>query len=338
MPAAIWLRVAGRAFVLLVAWQSLWRNTVAAEPVALSPAGKIRWEAPKLQKPTTIQLGTGQTSTELEKNRDYIIELPREKKVGVTELIGGRNVVIVGGHISVPGTDSATKPAVKHFAAIHLRHQTGTVHIEGLLIDNSAGGKGWDAFFTNCPQATVQIQNVRVEGLSGDFKGLHADVIQVGGGCGELRVDRLTGTTDYQGIFLKLEENLRGKKRFGPMRFSRVDLKAVPGSFNQALLYLTTPDYYMEGNVDLDDVWLQPVASDPINFIVPRVTPCGYAQLKSGKCDQHHAWKEGNVISWPFFPEIHGSVHEGAPKESFVPAGSVGIGYTSPGVEENEKK
>jgi hypothetical protein len=172
-----------------------------------------------------------------------------------------------------------------------------------------------------------------VEGLTADFTGYHSDIIQIGNGCGELRVDRLTGSTDYQGLFLKIDDVMRGQGRFGPMDFSRVDLTAVPGSYNQSLLYLTTPDYYMEADVYLEDVYLQPVASDPINFIVPRVTPCGYAQMRNGKCDSHQAWQEGDEIWWPFFPEIHGSVYEGSPAESFVPAGTVGIGYESPGVE-----
>jgi len=314
------------------------KTTVAEEPASAVRARKIKWPPPNLVNPTTMTLGTGQTSTTLDPKKDYIIQLPPEKKVGVTELIGGRNVVIIGGHVTVPGREPELEPKVAHFSAFHLKHQTGTVHIEGVLIDNSAGGKGGDAFFTNCPKAIVQIQNVRVEGLSGDFQGHHADVAQIGAGVGELRIDRLTGTTDYQGLFLKIEEPLRGKKRFGDMRFSRINLAAIPGSFNQALLYLTTPDFYMEGDVYLDQVYLKPLPTYAVNYIVPRVTSCGLEQMRSKKCDPHFAWKEGETITWPFFEKVHGSIVEGAPAEDFVPEGSVGVGYMPVGVDEGGER
>jgi hypothetical protein len=300
-------------------------------PISL-PDG-LRWAAPPLKSPTTIRLGTGQTSNKLDPKRDYIVVLPAEKKVGVTELIGGRNVVIVGGHVTVAGSEPLDSPKVGHFSAFHLKHQTGTVHIEGVLIDNSAGGKGWDAFFTNCPKAVVQIQNVRVEGLSGESKGHHADIAQIGNGVGELRIDRLTGTSDYQGLFLKIEENLRGQKRFGPMTFSRMNLRAIPGDFNQALLFLTTPDYYMEGDVTLQEVYLQPAPNYAVNYIVPRVSPCGLEQMRSRKCEPRQAWKDGDRITWPFFEKVHGSIIEGAPEHDFVPAGTAGVGYQASNVE-----
>jgi hypothetical protein len=290
-------------------------------------ASRLKWPSPQLAQPITVTLGAGQTSTVLDAKTDYIVKLPAEKKVGVTELIGGRNVIIIGGHVTVPEDEPLEVPKVSHFAAFHLKHQTGTVHIEGVLIDNSARGSGWDAFFTNCPKAIVQIQNVRVEGLSGTFKKHHADIAQIGHGVGELRIDRLTGTTDYQGLFLKIEENLRGKKRFGDMRFSRINLTALPGTSNQALLFLTTPDFYMEGDVYLEDVYLQPTPKYAVNYIVPRVSPCGLERMRNGKCDPHFAWKEGSKISWPFFSKVHGSIVEGSPEEDFVPEGSVGIEY-----------
>lgn len=309
---------------------------VTGQVVAHSEASSstaLKWPAPALVDPVTITLGAGQTSTTLDPKTDYIVKLPAEKKVGPTELIGGHNVVIIGGHVTVPGDSAQKEPKISHFSAFHLKHQTGTVHIEGVLIDNSAGGSGWDAFFTNCPKAIVQIQNVRVEGLSGTFKGHHADICQIGHGVRELRIDRLTGTSGYQGLFLKIEENLRGKKRFGDMRFSRINLAAIPSESNQALLFLTTPDFYMEGDVYLEDVYLQPAPNYTVNYIIPRVSPCGLEQMRSGKCDRHFAWKEGSKITWPFFEKVHGSIVEGNPETDFVPEGSVGIGYESAGEE-----
>jgi hypothetical protein len=303
------------------------------ETSVFQDAYPVKWSPPELEQPTTILLSATQTSTVLDPGRDYIIELPPITKIGVTELIGGRNVVIIGGHVSVPASEPLNEPAVSHFSAFHLKHQTGIVHIEGVLIDNVAGGRDWDAFFTNCPKAVVQIQNVRVDGLSGDADGHHADIAQIGNGVGELRIDRLTGSTDYQGLFLKVERSMRGQGRFGDMLFSRINIAAIPGVRNQSLLYLADTDFYMEGDVFLDDVYLHPLPTYAVNYIVPRVTTGTLGQMRRGKIDSHYAWKEGNRVSWPFFESVHGSIVEGSPDEDFVPPGSVGIGYEPAGYE-----
>ena len=60
---------------------------------------------PEMINPTVIELPAKATVTKMDNNRDYIISLPRQKKLGSTTLIGGRNIIIVGGEISVPDGD-----------------------------------------------------------------------------------------------------------------------------------------------------------------------------------------------------------------------------------------
>jgi len=56
----------------------------------------------------------------------------------------------------------------------------------------------------------VQLENVRVEGVhardESGFTDNHPDVLQTWAGPAELRVDRLSGSTDYQGFFLAPNE------------------------------------------------------------------------------------------------------------------------------------
>ena len=126
-----------------------------------------------LQDPQTIDVGDGYTVLHLTPGRDYVLRLPPGRKVGGTFVEGGRNVVVIGGHISVPtGTTSDQQRR-----ALYFKDQTGTVHVEGVLIDGSAGGEA-DGIAINAPQATVQIENVRIVDLHGSQAGTHADVVQ----------------------------------------------------------------------------------------------------------------------------------------------------------------
>ena len=108
---------------------------------------------------------------------------------------GGRNVVLIGGHITVP--PGATSQAQQR--AIYIKDPTGTVHIEGVKIDNS-GGSQFDGIAVAAPLATLQLENLRITGISGSLKTLHADIFQPWGGAKEIRIDHLTGTSDYQGL------------------------------------------------------------------------------------------------------------------------------------------
>src|SRR5215475_8549639 len=102
---------------------------------ALADTDGLRWAPPTLSNPTTIQLGQGVTHTVLDTSKDYIVKLPPYTKVGGTEIDGGHNVVIEGGHISIP--PNLTNDAYRR--GIYIKNNEGTVHIEGVLIDAQPG-------------------------------------------------------------------------------------------------------------------------------------------------------------------------------------------------------
>jgi hypothetical protein len=70
---------------------------------------------------------------------------------------------------------------------------TSMVPSEGILI------KG--------PKTIVQLENDRIVGLWGRLSGYHADVVQPGGGVKELRIDGLTGSSHYNNLYFRRENN-----------------------------------------------------------------------------------------------------------------------------------
>jgi hypothetical protein len=131
------------------------------------------------------------TSLKLDNARDYRIVLPSSPldtgSRGLT-ITGGRNVVLIGGEVR--SSDRG----------LYLKDQTGTVHIEGLLISGSRLREGIN--FDQRQGAVVQLVNVRIDLVHGSYESNHADVLQSWAGPRILRVDGLTASSTYQGLFL----------------------------------------------------------------------------------------------------------------------------------------
>lgn len=190
-----------------------------AGSASAAESDKLRWAPPPLSHPVTLQLRDGITYNKLDDSKDYIVKLPRNKKVGSTVLEGGRNIVIIGGWITLPVLPDKSNAAMSR--GIYIKNSVGVVHIEGVLIDGSGGGMS-DGIDIDAPKATVQIENVRVEGIYGYFDQFHADVVQPFGGVKDLRIDKLTGYTGYQGLTIG-----RDLGDMGSAEISRVNLVAT---------------------------------------------------------------------------------------------------------------
>ncbi len=269
----------------------------AAVAVASPPAGAaapLRLSPPALSAPQQVEVTSRNRDLRLDPRRDYVVRMPSrplEVPYGL-QITGGRNVVLVGGHIRVP--HQGRRPNGRQRRALYLKDQRGTIHVEGLLIDGPDVAEG-----INLDQrrgARVQLANVRVVGLRARdnrrFTDAHPDVLQTWAGPAELHVDGLTGTSNYQGFFLD-------PTKHGPLprlfSFRRVDLSATTSS--GYLLWRARPVPTV-----VDDVWVQP---DPT------------------KSEWVTMWP--NPGAWP-------GVRVGRPPGGdFVPAGSAGVGYRSPG-------
>jgi hypothetical protein len=286
----------------------------------------LTWAPPQLVDPQTIELPTGQTTTDLDPARDYIIKFPTSGKED-TFIKGGHNIVMIGGHISSGGSQPPWN-SPEH-RGIYVADATGTVHIEGILIDNAAIGEA-DGIDIAAPLATVQIQNVRIVGLTGSETTTHADVIQPWGGVKELRIDRLTGSTDYQGLHIQPDLAVNGTEIV-----KNANVYSGRDDVGNWLVWLTKGSDTCEtaANVQLSEVYVTPRPGrdlgnsvwPPDQFDVVDVSGATQQCLSTLSPDK-------TQMSFPSLPAVSGVVKKGPPPGGdFVPDGVAGTDYVSPG-------
>ena len=204
------------------------------EPAATSEARVPRWEAPHTAGYRRLTI-TEPGDVWLDNDVDYLIDLPNALPSRL-RLRGGRNIVIFGGEFFIDDDDPAFDPALGSNDAKSLVIYDDTsqpvapadgriVHLEGILV---RGPWAQEGLAINAPSAIVQVQNWRVERLRGLRTGAHADVIQPWGSYRELRVDLLTGYSDYQGLFLKADAN-------GPLGLTHLSRVNIVGTENDAV-------------------------------------------------------------------------------------------------------
>lgn len=272
------------------------------------PLEPLAWAPPVLTNPITIHVGVTGGIGRLDTSRDYVLVMPQVPRREGLVIDGGRNVVLIGGEISIP--HQGTNPSINQRRALHIANATGTVHVEGLLMHGDDISEGVQ---TRAPDAIVQLQNLAILNVHARdqvrFTDNHPDVIQTWGSVRELRVDRLTGETDYQGLFFKADYN----GPHGPVHLRNVNMRALPTA---RYLFWTSNQGGGYPTMTLDEVWVAPAA---------------------GRTFSRSVWPEsgsvvtGGTASWPNLP-ITGVVRHGLPPGGdFVPAERVGIGYVSPG-------
>ncbi|MFL5885761.1 MAG: hypothetical protein ACJ77M_11890, partial [Thermoleophilaceae bacterium] len=267
-----------------------------------SPPGPLAWAPPALSNPTTIDVTRSDQSITLDQSRDYVIELPPYPLVGRGGLAinGGHNVVLIGGEIDIPWQGASPGPCCNYGRGLFLLNQTGTVHVEGLYLHGEDLNEGID--LGQPAGAVVQIENVRIEDIhardpdpvTGVPSSTHPDLIQTWGGPRQLLVDRLSGTTEYQGFFLNPNELYSGP---APelMDFRHVD---ITGLQNSAYLLWKVGDWPLRTT----DVWASP---------------------RAGRAAWSTFWP--NQGAWG---DAQMAAHPGG---GFVPQGVAGAGYRTPG-------
>ena len=269
---------------------------------------------PALDHPITITLPDTRTVTKMDPGKDYVIVLPPRTKNGSTTLIGGHNVVMIGGEIAVPEGDKMQR-------GLYIKGATGTVHVEGIHFAMDRGAEA-DAIVIAAPDAIVQIENVRIDGVHGHQQTWHADVIQPWGGARALLIDRLTASTSYQGIQLT---DL--KAPIGSLSISRTNIKGIgsqvwtSGALGGNGGFLFWAQCNLTARVQFDQFYLQPRPERG-----PRLAAYPPAN-ESTKCPSKLS-DGATTITFPHLPTIRGSIRLSAPPQGdFVPSGTVGIGY-----------
>jgi hypothetical protein len=287
----------------------------AGEPAPDPAAQKLRWAPPRLTTPTTIKVGPEGGQFNLEHGKDYVVQIGDVNAVGGVRLVGGRNVVVIGGHITIPWAGGSA--SIGDRLALYLKDQTGTVHVEGVLIDNS-GGDLSEGIQINAPDAVVQIENCRIEGIHArdevDFSDNHPDLIQPWGGVRDLRVDRFTGETDYQGFFLVGSS--------GPI--GTVDLRNVNVVGTDTSRYL----FWQEDGVrvNLKNIWFAPARNRSLALSV--------WPDKNAPAPRNATVNDDGSVQWLPETGITGLILPGAPGGSdFVRASTVGTEYVTTGYQ-----
>jgi hypothetical protein len=196
----------------------------------------LRWAPPEQwQDYERVELPREGGRLRLASDVDYLLSAD-QPIVGQLEIIGGRDIVWIGGEIVIERPERAD--SLHRAVGLLVRDDDDsverTVHLEGLFL----GGSGLnDGINVDAPSAIVQVQNVHVALVTfdgaddrdgtGSFDGEgrnHPDVLQPYGGHRELRVDGLSATSAYQGLFLKIDHPDSGR---GTVRLRNVDVRAV---------------------------------------------------------------------------------------------------------------
>jgi hypothetical protein len=153
---------------------------------------------PQLSLPTTIQISDTNRRLHLDSGRDYVVQMPATPFTvpGGISIVGGRNVVIIGGEIFDDSPISPSESADNAYG-IYLEDQTGTVHLEGLWIHGR--GIGQALVLAQFAGATVQVQSCRLVALH-PVGHVHTDGIQSWAGPAQLRLNNVTIRTAGVGI------------------------------------------------------------------------------------------------------------------------------------------
>lgn len=179
----------------------------------------LKWAPPTgWESYTTYTIPSTGGTIDLDPNTNYKL-VQTAARTDALHIRGGRNVVWVGGRISInnkPATAVGTERRalvisdVYDINGVNLCKPGRIFHLEGILCDGNDLSEG---FNQNCPTAVIQIENCRVEpaklrgfddrdGTGAYSAASHPDLIQPWGGADEIRVDGFTGRSTYQGIFL----------------------------------------------------------------------------------------------------------------------------------------
>jgi hypothetical protein len=248
------------------------------------------------------------------KGGDMLIKMP-STATGPISIKNCKNAVLIGGHIDIPKN---TGPAVPDVRGVYINNCTGTVHIEGLYINGDIATAEADGVAISSPDAIVQLQNIRINKLYGGYETSshnHSDIVQPWGGVKELRIDYMTGTSNYQGFQINDDINHIGKVI---IKNTNIGDSGVPSPDSKggyfAWLKCGTGTTYSFSNF-----YVQPRSGRNLgNTIYDSSAVCGM------KASTTTATFTNSAVS--------GVVIAGKPTTGdFVPAGVAGTGYKSPG-------
>lgn len=227
--------VVGLAAALAVAAPCLAASATAATPGPVATPGR-----PTLTAPIAATVTPTHFVLKLSNARDYVVTLPTStaKLGGGVQIIGGHNVVIDGGIISVPDKKAGEQADENDRRGLYLKNQTGTVWVHGVHMV----GALTEGIDLSEPGTTTKVilSEIVIDPISGYSSAHHPDLVQTWSGPSELYIDGLVGTSAYQGFFLEPNELYHGP---APVLFSlkNIQINVPNGAY---ALWRASSDHY----------------------------------------------------------------------------------------------
>jgi len=192
-------------------------TAVVAPSFLPSPSATLTWAPPALSNPLTVQVqNSGQVCPSvtspwqnpnqpwicyLDPTRDYVLNIDHRQEsageIAAVVVTGGRNVVVVGGEITIP---APTNPSLNREGLV-FHDQTGTVHLEGVWVN----GDPLRCLVLDSSRAVFQVENFRCDGVSmyrENYSTNHSDTLVTWKSPREVRIDKFTGDHDGTGFAL----------------------------------------------------------------------------------------------------------------------------------------
>lgn len=284
-----------------------------------SASPKLRWSPPQQVSPTIVSVPQGFYSGTFAADEDVIFHWPASVRFSEFICAGGRNVRIIGGASSKGAGGSA----------IQVVGCAGSVFLEGLAIDVTIGNiDAINACGNSSRFPDIYIQNCRLLNVKGSNAGTHADAFQAQGAIGSLLLDKVTISSNYQGISL-----FQNQFAMRSAYISRLNGSYIAGG---------DPSTSLMWNMDEDtSAPYAPVYLDEVYF-APRagqnLSDCAWPQPSVMNDDgvaigitTSDAWA---TATWPAITNCHGVVKSGAPAGGdWCASGVPGIAYSSPGYQ-----
>jgi hypothetical protein len=279
----------------------------------LLAAELLTWAPPPLTDPIVVKITDGKSYYgPFPNQKDVILRMPNVPITNRVKVVGGHNLRLIGGCI---------RPADGVAFVLRFVEVSGSVFIEGVEIDGkNLAGDGINVSGKKGFVPGVYIQNVRVVNINGFSAGEHADMFQAQGDIGKLRIDHLTGTSNYQGLFLRPEFLITSAT------IKNVNLRFLPNPHHQVtyLLWMRdSEDSTKEYPVSLESVYIEPR---------PGQTVAGQAVFPSERSKRAKAVEKDGKVTWPPGSLIEGCVLSGKPAAGdFVPQRGAAVTYVAPG-------
>lgn len=264
---------------------------------------------------------------ELTVDQDAVFIPPRAERRGSFQCVGGRHIHHVGGKVVWGGEGSAAERYKDVSASLFIEGRHIVMKRSGDAI--SAGGtfrkEETFRFFPN-----VYIQNCRVENVHGSLDEVHADIFQMDYAVHGLHIDRLTGDTNYQALFL------RPMAPVSSIDLRRCNFRRTAGSGDHGETFLI---YFFKNYDDVErsshmiyltEIYCDiPAGLDPLHCFSPQ------SGLSQG------ADAEGIYVWWPDLTQRiqdlrgrPGRIRIGRPPSGdFVAAAHAGLNYRTPGYQ-----